>query len=183
MTYSGVRRKVFISHYECDRDAAQKFIDDFSAVFIPRVLGADENYDYMDCTDKDYVLQEIRRKYLEDTTVTIVLIGDCTHSRRYVDWEIMSSLAQGSADPNGLIGIILPYKDGRAFLPTRLAVNWNCHTTNCYAQTYIYPESADLLGSWIEDAHQARTNRNHLINNPQKMMQRNSRCLVHNVTH
>jgi hypothetical protein len=36
-------------------------------------------------------MSEIRRKYLGNASVTIVLIGSCTHSRRYVDWEIKLS--------------------------------------------------------------------------------------------
>ena len=31
-----------------------------------------------------------------------------SHSRRYVDWEIKTSLRRGSYTPNGLLGIILP---------------------------------------------------------------------------
>ena len=30
--------------------------------------------------------------YLSNTTVTIVLIGECTKARKYVDWEIASTL-------------------------------------------------------------------------------------------
>lgn len=56
-----------------------------------------------------YVMQCIRRDYIGDSTVTIVLVVGCTHSRRYVDWEIKASLQQAAdGSPNGLIGIQMP---------------------------------------------------------------------------
>ena len=38
MAYSGVRRKVFISHYGVDRDEVRKFIDKWSDVFIAKEI-------------------------------------------------------------------------------------------------------------------------------------------------
>ena len=53
-------------------------------------------------------MRKIREKYLTNSTVTIVFIGECTKARKYVDWEIASSLRN---DPNngrsGLLGINL----------------------------------------------------------------------------
>ena len=82
MSYSGVRRKVFISHYGGDRDAARRFIDKWSGVFIPKQLGIYTNEDFINSNNVDYVMSQIRSKYLGDSTVTIVLVGTCTHSRR-----------------------------------------------------------------------------------------------------
>lgn len=186
MAYSGIRRKVFISHFKGDHDEVQAFLDFFGEkekVFIPKVLGANDNYDFIDSTNTDYVMSQIRKKYLEDSTVTIVLIGNCTHSRRYVDWEIKSSLTQGSETPNGLIGIILPSLGDTAILPPRLKDNWTKDHINCYARYYVYPKNADTLGSWIEDAFNARTSRANLITNTQDMMKYNAVCKVHNITH
>ncbi|MFD1988933.1 TIR domain-containing protein [Paenibacillus nicotianae] len=42
--------------------------------------------------NKDYILNEIRTKQLKDSVITIVLIGKDTWSRKWVDWEIYSSL-------------------------------------------------------------------------------------------
>jgi len=33
-------------------------------------------------------MRRIREEKLQDSTVTIVLVGNCTNSRRYVDWKI-----------------------------------------------------------------------------------------------
>lgn len=183
---NGIKRKVFISHYKGDNTEVEAFIDEFcdrKGVFIPKILGANENYDYIDSKDTDYVMNRIRKKYLEDSTVTIVLIGKCTHSRRYVDWEIKSSIRQGSYTPNGLIGIILPSACKPPYLPDRVADNWKKDNKDCYAKCWLYPNTAKQLHDYIEDAFEARKNRNHLIINSQDMMKYNKRCRACGVTH
>ena len=177
------RRKVFISHYKTDRNEVDGFIQRFGNLFIPNVLGANDNDDFIDSTNTDYVMQRIREKYLQDSTVTIVLLGSCTHSRRYVDWEIKSSLQQGSSLPNGLMGIVLPSRNNSAHLPERLKANWNEKHMGCYARYWSYPASDQDLWSWIEDAYQARTSRARLIDNSLPMMRYNARCKICNVTH
>lgn len=186
MTYMGIRRKVFISHYKGDKAEVDEFIDEFAnrhKVFIPYVLGANGNDDFINSANPAYVMTQIRKKYLQDTTVTIVLIGSCTHSRRYVDWEIKSSLQQGETLPNGVIGITLPSRGGVASLPPRLAENWTKDNVECYARYWKYPSSPEWLGQWIEDAFAARTSRAKLINNSQEMMAYNRKCFVCGVTH
>ena len=183
MMLSTNRRKVFISHYKGDRYEVDNFVKEFSTVFIPKVLGANDNDDFINSTSTDYVMQRIRGKYLEDSTVTIVLIGSCTHSRRYIDWEIKSSLRQGQYTPNGLMGIVLPSCNNTALLPPRLESNWNSGHHNCYARYWSYPSSAQQLANWIEDAYQARISRAHLIHNSQDMMKYNGACKICGVTH
>lgn len=186
MAYYGIKRKVFISHYKGDRTEVDSFIYTWATlegVFIPKVLGAGENYDYIDSTKPEYVMSQIRDKYLGDSTVTIVLIGACTHSRRYVDWELKTSLRRGQELPNGVIGILLPSQGDSAFLPPRIKDNWSRGEVNCYARYRSAPVTADQLGEWIEDAFNARTTRAHLIQNSQDMMKYNSKCLVHGETH
>lgn len=186
MAYSGIKRRVFISHYRGDRNEVDAFIDKFAnqeKVFTPYVLGASDNDDFIDSGNPEYVMSKIREKYLQDTTVTIVLVGSCTHSRRYVDWELKSSLRQGSFTPNGVMGIILPSQGAQACIPPRLEANWTKGHANCYARYWVYPSSAEVLGGWIEDAYAARTARAHLIQNSQDMMKYNARCNVCNVTH
>jgi len=186
MAYYGVKRRVFISHYKGDSGEVEAFIQYFAneqGVFTPYVLGANGNDDFIDSANTDYVMTQIRKKYLLDTTVTIVLVGNCTHSRRYIDWEIKSSLRQGEYAPNGLMGIILPSKGKYAHLPPRLEANWVSGHSNCFARYWSYPSSAYKLGELIEDAYSARKTRAHLIKNSQSMMKRNSRCKVCKVTH
>tara|TARA_Y100000296_G_C5068480_1_gene203599 strand:- start:67 stop:606 length:540 start_codon:yes stop_codon:yes gene_type:complete len=177
------KRKVFISHYKGDRKAVDDFINKWTKdndVFTPKVLGASDNDDFIDSTDTAYVMSQIRRKYLGDSTVTIVLVGKCTHSRRYIDWEIKSSLTQGDSLPNGMIAILLEGTSGH--LPERFKDNWNKEGTG-YAQFYPQPNSASDLSRWIEDAYNARTTRAKLISNSQSMMKNNRTCNVCGITH
>lgn len=187
MPWSGIRRRVFISHYRGDRIEVDEFIDHFAnnlGIFTPYVLGANDNDDFIDSTNTDYVMSQIRQRYLRDSTVTIVLIGSCTHSRRYVDWEIKASLRQGeTVTPNGLIGILLPSQGRNGLLPPRLQENWTENHIDCYARFWIYPNSGDWLGQCIDDAYNSRTTRNHLISNTRDKMIYNRQCLVHQITH
>lgn len=185
MNYYRTKHRVFISHYRGDRKEVDDFIKRFATqekVFKPYVLGANNNDDFINSNNPDYVMSQIREKYLKDSTVTIVLIGSCTHSRRYVDWEIKSSIRRGSYRPNGLIGIILPSQGNSAYLPPRLKDNWS-KDSNCYASYYAYPKTSEQLASWIEDAYNARTKRADLIKNTQDMMKYNTKCKICGVTH
>ena len=106
--YFDNRRKVFISYYHGDQDEVNQFVSDFTSVLIPKTVGVtDRDFD-VDSNDPQYIMRKIREKKLEDSTVTIVLVGNCTLSRRYVDWEVRASLQQGQTLPNSLIAINLP---------------------------------------------------------------------------
>lgn len=186
MPYHGIKRKVFISFHQKDRPEVDDFLDRWASregVFIPKALGVSDNDDFINSTNPEYVMSRIRQAYLGDSTVTIVLIGTCTHSRRYVDWEIKTSLRQGDYTPNGLLGILLPSCGNSAHLPQRFRDNWGKGEANCYARYRAYPTSAQQLSDWIEDAYNARTIRDHLIQNRADMMKYNGKCQVCNVTH
>ena len=186
MVYEGTKRRVFISHFRGDKDKVDEFIEKFAnqeKVFTPYVLGANDNDDFIDSTNTDYVMGQIREKYLKDSTVTIVLLGSCTHSRRYVDWEIKSSLTQGEQHtPNGLLAILLPGQGNSAHLPDRFKLNWN-KEDDCYALYRAYPSTANQLGAMIDDAFGRRSSHANQIKNPQEVMKNNHKCKKYGVTH
>jgi hypothetical protein len=171
---SSTRRKVFISYHHKDQAEVEQFVNTFGDerdVFIKRILGMTD--DIIDSNNTDYVMRRIREKYLEDSTVTICLIGKCTWSRRYVDWEIKSSLLYG----NGLLGIILPSAGINYTLPERLSKN--IHGENGdegYASYYDYPRRKDSLAFWIDTAFNARLTKTHLIINPRDRFINNRPC-------
>ncbi|MCX5782008.1 MAG: TIR domain-containing protein [Elusimicrobia bacterium] len=181
------KRKVFISYHHGNDEEVKDFLDQWAEkekVFIPKGLGITDEDDFIDSDNPEYVMGQIRKKYLGDSTVTIVLIGSCTHSRRYVDWEIKTSLRKGeSYTPNGLIGILLQLQMTGAHLPPRFHENWNKEHKDCYARYYFMPTTAEQLRNWIEDAYNAITTRNKLIKNDQDMMKYNSECKVCKITH
>lgn len=176
-----VRHKVFISYHHDDQKEVDDFINTFESerhVFIRRGLGIGIADDIIDSDNTDYIMQRIRELYLKDSTVTIVLIGKCTWARRFVDWEIQSSLRQGkTVTANGLLGVKLESYRKNDY-PNRLNLNLHEKGTSdpCYARAIAYPQRKDILASYIEDAFQARTKRDHLIVNPRERFKYNKQC-------
>jgi hypothetical protein len=172
-----VRHKCFVCYHHADQEEVEKFLDDFEDAFIPRVLGVSDEDDFIDSTDTGYVMDQIRTKYLWDSTVTIVLVGKCTWARRYVDWEVYSTLRN---DPinilSGLMAIELPSSaaTGGGKLPPR--VNDNVDGEKKYARYWKYPLSVAGLQPLIEEAFQARTSMADLIDNSRERKLYNSEC-------
>ena len=72
--------------------------------------------------DHDYVMQVLRRDYISDSTVTIVLIGNYSsetlgeHEQYYIKHEIMASLYNDDGNTrNGILGVVLPEVHGKVF--------------------------------------------------------------------
>jgi hypothetical protein len=171
------RRKCFVSYHHDDQDEVEQFIEDFGHNFIPRILGVSDEDDFIDSEDTEYIMDQIREKYLTDSTVTIVLIGKCTWARRYVDWEIYSTLRDDTRNlRSGLLAITLPsiadYSDRK--LPPRLKENVN--GDELYANWWKYPTSDTDLKDWIEKAFAKRTTKCDLIENGLSRKIRNSSC-------
>ena len=175
--------KVFISYHHADQDEVDSFIEKYDhqhQVFISRVLGVSQ--DIIDSNDTDYVMRRIRELYLRDTTVTLVLVGRCTWARRYVDWELQSSLRSGTTvTPNGVLGIVLPSAGKQPKMPERLRANLpdaanQGSNQNAYARLYWYPSSKVQLESYIDEAFHARATRRRSISNPRDHFERNRQC-------
>lgn len=171
------RRKCFISYHHADQGEVEEFIYTFGHVFIPRVLGVSDEDDFIDSTDTDYVMEQIRERYLTDSTVTIVLVGRCTWARRYVDWEVFSTLRNSKNDKrSGLMAITLPSvaNSPSKKLPDRVADNVD--SDRLYARWWKYPTSDDQLRAWIEIAFRDRQEKANLIVNDRPRRMRNATC-------
>lgn len=177
------RRKCFISYFSEDIDQVREFLKDYGDVFIPKEIGVSDADDFIDSTNTDYVMSKIRGIYLDDSTVTICMIGSCTHHRRYIDWELKSSLRQGNYTPNGLVGILLPGIKHH-HLPPRFNDNWNEEDESfAYAILREYPKTEIELRSWIEEAFSRRSTHADLIVNSRLRLLNNRKCLIHKETH
>lgn len=174
-----VRHKCFISYHGADIDGVVDFVEEFNEVFIPRVVGvSDSDYfkDPINSQDEDYIKDQIGKKYLSDSTVTILYVGGCTWSRKYVDWELSSTLRNSSVNKrNGLLAIT-PRDRSENTLPARFSDNWKNGNDDYYARYQYYPTSESSLRGWIEDAFQARTARAHLVDNSRKLKTYNNSC-------
>ena len=135
------RHRCFISyHHANDQGYKDKFVrlfDDWADIFINKSVGDGDIDD--DCKTET-IWQKIRDVYLSDSTVTIVLIGKETWKRKYVDWEISSSLRDTkNSSRSGLIGIFLPThpdygkeKYNSNTIPPRLYDNVECGFARLY---------------------------------------------------
>ncbi len=189
------RRKVFISYFKGDRPWVDHLVKNYgqpgTGAFIPSVVGVIDEDDFVDSDNSEYIISAIRERYIKDTTVTIVVIGQCTHSRKYMDWEIKSSLRQpANGIPNGLLGLaITPPNDSMGnpiwhTLPDRFSKNYTHQKeSTSYARYYTWPANGDNLRRWIEEAYQQAVNRANLIENPQEMIWKNLTCKAHNFVH
>ena len=173
-----VRRKCFISYHHADEAAVRQFVDIFDHthdVLIRRRLGESPD-DLIKSTNTDYVMNQVRARFLKDSTVTIVMMGRCTWARRYVDWEIQGSLRRGQTAPNGLLGIKLPSFGG---FPPRFNSNLiaaGSGQTDCYARWMNYPQSTADLRKAIEAAYSRRSTHGRWIVNPRDKMAYNRSC-------
>lgn len=144
------RHKVFISYHDEDREHKDRFVRNMGDSII------DESVQLDDIDDTNLQVETIRRSirddYIADATVTIVLVGPCTWQRKYVDWEIGSSLRDTKNNSRcGLLGILLPQHPDHGkktykarLVPPRLADN--CGGDDPFARIYHLP------GSWIESS-------------------------------
>ena len=171
------RHKCFISFHQDDEAAVIDFIDDFNEVFIAKIIGVSDTDDFIDSSDTDYGMRRIRELYLTDSTVTIVLLGKCTWARKYVDWEIASTLRDDLNNKrSGLLGISLRKT---VAAPKRLSDNLpKTDVSDGYGRWIKYPNSDQVLRSRIDDAFKARDDsaRYSLIDNSSALFKHNRPC-------
>lgn len=161
------KRRIFVSyHHGNDRAYYDSFSQFFSANYdVIQDNSVDRN---IDSTNADYVIRNIRENYISGTSCAIVLCGEQTPWRKFVDWEIKAALD----NKNSLIGINLPSNPnqlGKCTVPDRLYDN----IASDYA---LWIQWADLnagphyLVSKIEEAN---TKSSSLIKNSRALRNRN----------
>jgi hypothetical protein len=95
------------------------------------------------------------RKQLELTSVTVVLIGTETASRRYVQYEIEQSSEKG----NGMMGVYIHQmkdRDGRTdYKGSDPFPKMGLKNVTTY--DWVSDNGYDNLGKWIEDASKVRS--------------------------
>ena len=130
--------KVFISyHHENDQ-----FYKDI-LVTCAKENGIFEDYsvntgDIDDSLSDEQIRVKIRDEYLRESTVTILLVGTETKNRKYIDWEIYSSMYDGSVNKkSGILVINLPSTDCTS-----------CHATHNGEKEKVFPS----VKSWISIA-------------------------------
>ena len=164
-----MKRRVFISfHHGGDQQVVDAFSQQFAdsyEVFTDRSLERAANSD-----DVDY-LARVCREAIDGTSVTIVMLGEQTGCRKFVDWEIQYTLER----EHGLLGILRPGLTlAAACVPPRLAENsYGAAGGRQYAALHGYPSSPMELRIWIEAA---ATEQKWKIENSRAKMGRNCTC-------
>jgi hypothetical protein len=118
------RSKIFVSYHHGDGllRGDQRYYDAFSARFHDgyEVIHDRSLRERVRSNNLDYVLRCVREDNLTGTSCTIVLVGEHTWGRKFVDWEIQATLNKQHA----LIGVWLPTMPASAgYIPGRLVDN------------------------------------------------------------
>ena len=108
--------KVFISYHHHND---QFYKDQLENLCREHSIFIDVSVDTGDIPDNltdNTIREKIRDDYLRDSTVTIVLVGTETKRRKHVDWEIFSSMYDGTVNKkSGILVIYLPCIGGTFF--------------------------------------------------------------------
>lgn len=170
--YSTPKRRVFVSYHHQDQTAVDAFRSLFGDTYE---VFSDASLDRLiDSTDTDYVNRTIREDFITGTSVTIVLCGVDTWKRKYVDWEIHSTLDKDHA----LLGVMLPnitgalQSDGqrRWIVPDRLHTN----IQSGYAHFITWPQNSQTLSAAIDYAVASSEQLRHMKDNSAPKKMRNS---------
>ena len=128
-------RKVFISyHHQNDQFYKEKLleINDSCRQLYGNPIFIDKSVDTGDISEDlsdENIRQKIRDEYLQDSTVTILLVGTETRYRKHIDWEIYSSMYDGKVNKkSGILVVNLPE-----------TANYYCITAG-HGEQSIYPE-------------------------------------------
>lgn len=124
-----------------------------------------EDLSYLRC---ETILRRIRLDHLMDSTFTVMLIEVNAWGRKWVDWEIYSSLrGYGERTINGLVGVFLPVHSGKPF---RL-------TDNIQSGYAVEIRWKDLSSDFIPSVHKAWNRRKYrpdLIDNSRPLRRHNA---------
>lgn len=102
-------RRVFTSyHHRLDQGYKNRFVElgVQHGIFID--WGVDTG-DIDERLDNQTIRRKIRDEYLRDSSVTVLLVGLETRLRKHVDWELKSSMINGSVNKkSGIVVVNLP---------------------------------------------------------------------------
>lgn len=121
-----MKRKCYISYKFEDKHYKKRIVDKWGGEdFIDR-----SQQEIIDSDDPEYIMQQIRERYLKDSTVTIFLIGTKSgenyrdpedirkgyDSQIIIRREITSSLYNGNGNSrSGLLGVVLPEMESKIY--------------------------------------------------------------------
>ncbi|MDB5180597.1 MAG: putative cytosolic protein [Candidatus Saccharibacteria bacterium] len=166
-----IKRKVFVSYHHVDQSAVNVFRDVFSNTL--QVFGDKSLNKPFNSNDTEYVYRKIRENHIHGSSITIVIIGNETWKRKYVDWELNATISKDHA----VLGVMLPgitptlYTDGtyKRLIPDRL---FNNHQAG-YAHLIEWPKTVNDLTVAIDTAINLSKTNSKFKDNSAPLMSRN----------
>ena len=106
------RHKVFISCYYNKGGHYKRLLEDWNESADIFVNESVQEHEIHDSYTDETIRRIIRDYYIRDSTVTIVLCGPETRTRKFVDWELHATMYDTQKNPKGGILVIsLPSAD------------------------------------------------------------------------
>jgi hypothetical protein len=162
-------RNCFVSYHH-ERD--QKYISKLRTAIAGMSVADYSLKDDIGHLTDDTIYKKVREK-MRNCSVTIVLIGERTGHRKWIDWEIWASLRgynhptdpYKSFKPNGLLAIFLPGDEHS--VPNRLQDNMD----SGYAVSMKWKNLERDFESKVNYAYWSRTNVLHKIDNRRERLE------------
>jgi MTH538 TIR-like domain (DUF1863) len=163
------KARIFVSyHHRLDQsyyDSLSRFVSvDYEVLYDNSPERA------KDSDDAEYIIRSLRENHIFGTSCTIVLCGQETRWRKFVDWEIDVTLSM----KHGLIGVLLPtnpiYSNGGAHKPERLQDNVDSGYAVWTTWQDIIRNGPHFVREKVALANERSTN---LIRNDRPRMERN----------
>ncbi|WP_171094032.1 TIR domain-containing protein [Usitatibacter rugosus] len=134
---SNERHRVFVSYHHARDQGYREALRDLNRRYEIFLDWSVDTGDIDETLDDQSIRRKIRDEYLQDSSVTIVLVGLETSRRKHIDWEIYSSMYDGAVNKqSGILAINLP----------------STGTTDCWAahgeaeKRSVYPEMETWYG-------------------------------------
>jgi len=106
---NSTKHKVFISYHHANDQWYKEELLRINKIHNIFIDGSVDTGDIDDTLPNESIRQIIRDSYLSDSTVTILLVGTETKNRKHIDWELKSSMINGSVNKkSGMLIINLP---------------------------------------------------------------------------
>ena len=102
------KHKTFISFHSEDEWAKNYLeqLNEYGDYFVNKSV---QEGDIDDNLPDEKIRQIIRDDFLRDTTVTVLLVGEKTKTRKFIDWELHASMIDTDKNPkSGIVCINLP---------------------------------------------------------------------------
>jgi len=131
--------KVFISYHHANDQWAKNQLQQWAEQYGLFIDVSVDTNDVNDNLPTESIRRIIRDDYLGDSSVTIVLVGTETKGRKHVDWEIYSSMYDGTVNKqSGILVVQLP-----STKPTYWTAAHEIEKTTVYAECTSWTTISD----------------------------------------